>query len=46
MVGAIEGDNTEDGGGFADDGATHPGCDIDIDHECFNQPGRLSTLDV
>jgi hypothetical protein len=36
---ALEGGNTC-GGGFADDGATHPGCDIDIYHECFNQPGR------
>ena len=31
---ALEGGNTEDGGGFADDGSTHPGCDIAIDHEC------------
>jgi len=37
---ALEGGNTEGGGGFADDDSTHPGCDIAIDHDCFNQPGR------
>jgi len=36
----IGGGKTEGGGGLADDGSTHPGCDIDTDHECFNQPGR------
>jgi hypothetical protein len=34
---AIEGGNTEGGGGFADDGATHRGCDIPIDHDCFDK---------
>jgi hypothetical protein len=37
---AIEGGNTEGGGGFADDGTTHSGCVIAIYHECFNQLGR------
>ena len=35
---ALEGGDTKGGGGFADDGATHPGCGIAIDDECFNQP--------
>jgi hypothetical protein len=37
---ALEGGDTEGGRGFADDGNIHPGCDIAIDHDCFNQPGR------
>jgi hypothetical protein len=29
------------GGDIAlDGGTTHPGCNIGIDHDCFNQPGR------
>jgi hypothetical protein len=37
---AIEGGDTEGDEGFADDGSTHPGCDIAIDQDCFNQLGR------
>jgi hypothetical protein len=37
---ALDGGNTANGGGFADGSATHPGCDIAIDHDCFNQPDR------
>ena len=35
---ALEVGDTKGRGGFADDGATHLGCDITIDDECFNQP--------
>jgi len=35
---ALEVDDTKGGGCFADDSATHLGCDIAIDDECFNQP--------
>jgi hypothetical protein len=37
---ALEGGDTEGGRFFADNGSTHPGCNIAIDHDCFNQPGR------
>jgi hypothetical protein len=37
---ALEGGNTANAGGFADGGNTHPGCNIAIDNDCFNQPGR------
>jgi hypothetical protein len=37
---ALEAIDTEGGGGFADDGSTHRGCDIVVDQECFNQHGR------
>ncbi len=36
---AVDASGREGGGGFADDSSTHPGCDIAIDHDCFNQPG-------
>ena len=29
------------GGGLAlNGGDTHPGCNVAIDHQCFNQPGK------
>jgi hypothetical protein len=41
---ALEGGNTEGGGFFADNGSTHPGCNIVVDHDCFNQPVTSSRL--
>jgi hypothetical protein len=37
---ALDRVNTASGRGFADSGSTYPGCNIVVDHECFNQPGR------
>jgi hypothetical protein len=38
---AIGSGSDANGGGVALDGdITHPGCNIAIDHDCFNQPGR------
>jgi hypothetical protein len=38
---AIGAGSDANGGGVAlDGGGTHPGCNIAIDHDCFNQPGR------
>jgi hypothetical protein len=37
---ALDGGNSANGGSFADGGHTHQGCNIAIDHDCFNQPGR------
>jgi hypothetical protein len=37
---ALEGGDSKGGGGFADDGDTHAGCNIVVDYECFNQPRR------
>jgi hypothetical protein len=34
------GSNANGGGVALDGGVTHLGCNITIDHDCFNQPGR------